>query len=208
MWRTQTGKWHHGGHSCNHLNCRAISAPNCKLSNALTEAAAVRGQIACRSAKAGHEPDWARPAQTCWVHAAKPAQSRPATGYPAEPNQGACRSQRANSASKKSKWIFFRSLPHQKKVKKHQYSDKKHQYLKIDFLFSLRRQSPQRERVMGNLCGAEPPHHATGQVAEIWSVSAFACWEADRPAIKRGMGVLELKERLWQPGGMVAHDSS
>ena len=29
MWRTQTGKWHHGGHSCNHRNYRAIPAPNC-----------------------------------------------------------------------------------------------------------------------------------------------------------------------------------
>ena len=68
---------------------------------------------------------------------------------------------------------------------------------------------PQRERGMGDLCGAnKPPHHATSRVAELWGVPAFACWEADRPAIKRGMGVLQLKAGLWQPGGMTEHDSS
>ena len=67
----------------------------------------------------------------------------------------------------------------------------------------------ERERGMGDLCGAsKPPHHATGRVAELWGVPAFACCEADRPAIKRGMGVLQLKAGLWQTGGMTAHDSS
>ena len=154
---------------------------------------------------------------------ARPAQSGPAAGYPAEPHQGACRSQRANSASKKSKWIFFRGLPHQKKGQKTSIFGQKTSIFENRFSFSprvikavgngsakrARGWDPQRERGMGDLCGAnKPPHHATGRVAELWGVPAFACWEADRPAIKRGMGVLQLKAGLWQTGGMTAHDSS
>ena len=104
-------------------------------------------------------------------------------------------------------------------VKKQQYSDKKTSIFENRFSFFPRgikavgngsaKRARGWERGMGDLWGAnKPPHHATGRVAELWGVPAFASWETDRPAIKRGMGVLQVKIRIWQPGGMVAHDSS
>jgi len=192
------------------------------LSNAPTGAATVQGQSPCRYT--GQGKNVTGPGQLRHAGSMQPGQLSP--GLPLDTPQNQTRVLAGANVriqhQRKVNELFFWGLPHQKNQRTSIFGQKTSIFENRFSFFPrvikavgngsairTRGWDPQRERGMGDLCGAsKPPHHATGRVAELWSVPAFACWEADRPAIKRGMGVLQLKAGLWQPGGVTAHGTS